>query len=1859
MGFTDEEEPSPLEVVKVTPLGGGVSTTFGRITIEFNKPMLAFGRGFQEFNEIPIEVTPDASCRWRATSANEFICLVGEDLQPETTYTIKVLDTAKSLDGSVLNNSREFTFKTALLSVEQRWPFWKSPTTPVFRLWFSRPVTLSTVVETVLLHSHDGSNEISVRATHSSELNRLGGDFFALGEDGQWHRMSDDEVDAFAAAIAEGIAATDAQKRNAIAGRNWYVEPATELEIGSLYSLSLGEGAKSIYATEGTKEAVDFWSFETFDEFTFMGLECTNTKDEIEQSLATDSEGNLKILDDCDPDKSVTLLFNSPVSRYAKARIPSVSPEPEPSDRYYRYFESGDRSTSTPRERVFKYSGNRYGWIGGRDDGLFRFNLPFKFRGKTEYSITDGAKPVTDLFDRTLTLSNPLTFRTGHMKPRLVGLARVAIFDFASPLELPLKFANLEKLQIGLATDIFDEENRSNREEVVDFEGRVDQVGDKTLDIRDWLHGKTGQFLAEFEPIAYPNVGESPRKTCLYGQLTPYNVHARMGLTSSIAWVTELDTGEVVPHASVELIQTEENQRNVIFSSKTNSDGIVAVPGKSELSHFPHIDRGYTGYYRLGGWGDDLDICKKAYYAKYALQISGPKGYAVLPLAQTFVNSDGRSPLHDEPHISIWGHTAQGIYSPGDEIQYKIYVRRQTGEGLRTIDESSKFLLVVLGSKGELVHFRDAIGLNEFGTFDGEFRVSESFLGTLRFLVLFDNGESEFEIQQLLPLLARSEQGEPRGPYDSHWVALSVDVLDFVPATIQLESSLDSDSYTNGELVTVRGRAELLSGGPFSEAPISVRLHFLPKRFEVELAETDGFKFAFSPTGRTPSVDGKTETNGTFQLSRRITFDEFFYGTMKVATGAQSDRGDWVWDYKHVDFRTTDRFVGIALDNKPKFAGSLVTADIVVADSTGRRKDDLPVNIEFAYSQSTYLGYRRDWKQVHSCRIAIGDNAKSCEFTPDVGGYYRASASLVSDSELPQKVEQEFWVRGKTISSTSDNWNYLRFKDQYSREREFTVGDTAELSIQHSIPGTKALVTVERLGVLDQWVIELDESGQFIDIPMKKEYSPRVRVSVVAMVPATPSESRSSAAFGVVQTRAQTQKADIFLKVNDPDPPIDIEILTDKDVYEPGENVRISINIEREDGRRISSPYELAVAVVDQGVLEVSKAGLAHFDPLQGFSSTFEFAVQGFGLLSRGFGTIYSSFAMAPSASHRPRPDPRENTELMSHWIPRLHTNASGEASFEFEAGDRLTEWKIIVVAADSADLFGYGHKSIRTKLDLEIHPILPNQVTVSDVFDASFFVLNRTDSERTVHVAVEVTGDVEPASIQDSIKLESYERKIVALPQHVLLDKDLSHPEDGSIKLYASATSGELADAVVHTLPLKPDRRIVFRSIYGTSTEPKVAEPVDFPRNIKTGSGLLDVAVTSSLVRSLDSKLSQIRDYPYSCWEHQLSKASIAAQSQNVQGHIGFDWPQAEEYIEHVLSLAADYQVRSGGFVYWDDGRDYAYPYLSAYTAQVLNWLADVGHEVPEEVVASLVQYLEERLEEEPSNLREIPSLMASSLRMMIANALIQHGRGDAELVERIYGENENLDPFALTQGLQAALAAEAPRTLLDQLSVRLENSIAVSGDKALVQHDVVRNGNILHSSMLKTTCSAITAYVQARSKNIPLISDRKLAELVRGAVYEWNKPKPRAIPHRSAYCLHAVAAYLANMEPEAAELDISVKLALGGLEHDIPVLTPEADGFTPDVATFSTVLEPKLLGEAGELVLRQDDESRIYYKATLQYEPLDTGRNAENHGINITKSYSIKSNDSWQEIDDATELSRGDLVRVSLKVDVRDPLD
>ena len=477
-----------------------------------------------------------------------------------------------------------------------------------------------------------------------------------------------------------------------------------------------------------------------------------------------------------------------------------------------------------------------------------------------------------------------------------------------------------------------------------------------------------------------------------------------------------------------------------------------------------------------------------------------------------------------------------------------------------------------------------------------------------------------------------------------------------------------------------------------------------------------------------------------------------------------------------------------------------------------------------------------------------------------------------------------------------------------------------------------------------------------------------------------------------------------------------------------------------------------------------------------------------------------------------------------------------------------------------------------------------------------------------------------------------------------------------GSIRLIAKASSGSDSDALVQKVPVHPRKRDFVSSIYGTSIDRVVAEPVEFPTDIADGTGSLEVQVAPSLINAVEDRVAQVRDYPYQCWEQRLSSAVVAAQFSKLSERMSIDWEDASQYIQDVLESASEFQsANSGGFGYWSGESIHPDLYLSAYTALAFRWLVDAGFEVPPVVLQNLLEYLEDYTVYRLPDYLSIDDFATSSLRLMLANALVQHGKGDLELVGKLYEENKKPNLFSIAQTLEATISLDAKSDMLAPLATKLTNGIGVTGDRALIQHGAVSRRNYMLSSQLKTTCSAISAFVRASDRGVPLVSQERLAELVRGAMFEWNRRKFGATPHESSFCLSAIVEYAESMETVDEDFKVDVELVMD--DHLSPPRF-ETNGSAHSLV-YTTPLKPDHVGAPAELRLSQTGDSRFYYKATLRYEPVEEQPDRENFGIDIRKAYWVRSGDQWVELDDSHELNRGDVVHVGLYLDIRDQRD
>ena len=71
--------------------------------------------------------------------------------------------------------------------------------------------------------------------------------------------------------------------------------------------------------------------------------------------------------------------------------------------------------------------------------------------------------------------------------------------------------------------------------------------------------------------------------------------------------------------------------------------------------------------------------------------------------------------------------------------------------------------------------------------------------------------------------------------------------------------------------------------------------------------------------------------------------------------------------------------------------------------------------------------------------------------------------------------------------------------DILPEKKRVEVGDKALFQIRMPFNEATALVTVEREGILDAFVVPVSSEKPVIEVPIKKNYSPNVYVSVLAV----------------------------------------------------------------------------------------------------------------------------------------------------------------------------------------------------------------------------------------------------------------------------------------------------------------------------------------------------------------------------------------------------------------------------------------------------------------------------------------------------------------------------------------------------------------------------------------------------------------------------------------------------------------------------------------------------------------------------------------------------------------------------------------
>lgn len=1868
----DFNKQKDLKITRVTPSGVNVYAQ-RQITFQFNRPVVAIGKMERDESEIPVEISPKLNCQWRWLNTSSLACQLDEKnkLKLATTYNITMNQGIKAEDGAMILEAYNHEFTTKRPDVSYGYVInWINPTLPVVKVNFNQPVSKSSVQKTISFKYKGGelSNDNIIVTKYDKDRQNP----YYITAPGESYIFDEKESDG-------------GQVLGEEARKTWVISPAIKLPADINVNVNVKAGLASAFGKETGDKEKSITNFQTFDDFEFLGVKCI-TNDNNKVLVTKENFSNVK---KCNPLNGVALSFSSPV---LKSQIkegvliePSLSGNLKDYDPWANSQDYSNLKSSHRKDQTYDI------WLPTSLKADQKYNIKTKERPKSAFNklkrwFNGGIKnELKDEFSRNLKSPIDLTFFTDHRKPNFEINHHTAILESQIDSEVPLYVTNIDNISFDYKklTTKGVKDNQSFGKEVPNVKDVQFAI---PLEVRKMLGANSGVIYGKLNTEPYIKRHENSR--ILFASVTPYQLHVKIGHYNTLVWVTDLATGQPVANAKVRIYKDQISQLSAQFDSLdsaiTDESGLVKLKGTYDLD--PNLE--------LAGWCGSVgaDNCDRLF-----VRVDKDNEMAVMPLENRFELSTYRasndtvwsSAQIKYSHIHTWGTTAQGIYRAGDKIQYKLYVRDQNNESY-IAPPLENYTLNIIDPTGKMVNEVKEITLSEFGSFAGEYDVPKNAaVGWYRFELIndFGNGNRYFEPMRVL-------------------------VSDFTTTPFKVANNLNGDLFSPEQEVEIATFAKLHSGGAYGDAETRVTATLKAAYFNPKHPVSMGFEFDSHKKSLTKRVFQKIDNindKGEAKHSFKLEKEDIIYGHLSVESAVRDDRGKYIVSNAKADYFGVDRLVGLKQTKWVYDQGKEAEIKYIVVNEKGAPVAGTDVNIKIERLETkaakvkgagnAYItNYIDEWVKVGSCE-GISENAPlTCSFEPKKSGTYKVIANINDTKGVEHSSETRLFVAGSDrVVWRSPNDNSLEIIPEKTK---YNIGDKARYLIKNPYPDAKALISVERYGVLKSWVQTLKGSTPVVEFDIEKDYLPGFYLSVIVI---SPRVETAPPKFGQVDLGKPAFKMGyVKVAVKDPYKQIDVNIKTDKEVYKPREEVKVTINAKPKHKDKDEN-IELAVAVIDEAVLDLVQGGADSFDPYSGFNKLDGLDLVNYSLLKklvgrqkfekkganaggdggadisvrgvdkniaywndsivlRKTGAVAPMMAMAEDAvmesASTPVIEPKQEAietrtqiENAIFWQDNVVINEKGEAEIKFPLPDNLTGWRILALAVTPTDRMGLGSYNFKVNRPTQIRPVMPNQVTEGDKFEAGFSVMNRTDKTRNIDVNVYLEGDVKnQESFSKSITLEPYKRENIFFPVEVANLKQSRDIKEGEIKFTAYAEDASDGDAIKHSLKIHKRRSLETAANYGTTTKASVSESLQFPENIYPDVGDVSLTLSPSVIGNIDGAFEYVRDYPYTCWEQKLTKAVMASHYKNLRDYLPkyLEWDKSESLTNDTLTEAANYQAPNGGMAYFISQDQYVSPYLSAFTALSFNWLEQSGYEIPSTVQEKLHEYLEKLLKKNIAPTYYSKG-MSATVRAVALAALSAHGKVSLDDLERYRSNVPYMSLFGKAHYLQAALNVSGADKISKEVTENILSHSTQSGGKFSFNEQNDYSYARILSTPTRANCGVLSALTKYGESKIgaELIGDVPF-KLVRFITQSRGSKSHFYNTQENIFCLNSLIDYSRIYENVDPDMKISATIDNEDLgeAHFMDLRN--------DAVTLSSPIKSDDIGVKRKLNISKKGQGRVYYTTRMSYAPTIDSAELINAGIDIRKEYSVQRNDEWVLLGDISEIKRGELVKVDIFVSV-----
>jgi hypothetical protein len=654
-------------------------------------------------------------------------------------------------------------------------------------------------------------------------------------------------------------------------------------------------------------------------------------------------------------------------------------------------------------------------------------------------------------------------------------------------------------------------------------------------------------------------------------------------------------------------------------------------------------------------------------------------------------------------------------------------------------------------------------------------------------------------------------------------------------------------------------------------------------------------------------------------------------------------------------------------------------------------------------------------------------------WTPKKGGQYQMVANGVDEADHPISSAVYVYVSERDVNAfvawpreNNDRIKLVADKQLYQ------PGDTAKVLVPSPFSGSvRALLNLERSGVLESKLITLQGNSEIIEVPITAAHIPNIFVSIILVKGVDETNPFPAMRVGYVQLNVDTSQKELAMQV-----------ISSAQQVKPGATVTYTILV-RDSNQQPVPNAEVSVALVDKAVLSLA------FGDNRSLLDIFYYQ-RPLGVTTGVLLTINKdrlSQQLSEGAKGGGGGGPGSGLEIrqdfpdIAYWRADLTTNDDGQIVFSVALPDNLTTWSLAAKAITADTLVGETtHEIVATKA-LQVRPLLPRFFTAGDRAKIGAVVLNTTPNELAdLYFTIDLAGaTLEGGAGERSTRVTANGQARFDFPITI-------QPNSSTVVVTMTADAGvalagePLADALRVELPvLRYETPEVVATSGAVPTEGRV-EAIRLP-SAATDNGELRVVLEPSLAAGMLDGLRYLEHYPYECNEQTVSRFLPNLFTVQALRKLEIKNAALENALSYQLGIGVQRLVSrqntDGGWGYWP-GQD-STPFVSSYVLWGLASADALGYTVPERTLENAVNYLEGRFQA-PKDVRG--DWLLNELAFMNF-VLAEMGRGDPGRASTLYDVRERLGLYgqALLAMTLADIAAQNGATdervgaLLDNL--------------------------------------------------------------------------------------------------------------------------------------------------------------------------------------------------------------------------------